>query len=193
MLQRHYHPLINELRHRVTSRAEFQLLARQDPSTLTDIERAARFYYLQRLAFGGHVTKRTFGVDVAGAARFNATRIGDTLEAIHNRLAGVVIECLDWSEFIDRYDRAGTLFYLDPPYFRSEKSYGADLFSRDDFARIADQLRRLKGRFMVSLNDCPEVREIFAGFHLEAVRTTYTISAGANAQSAGELIITLAR
>jgi DNA adenine methylase len=63
ILQRHYVPFMDMLRWQVTSRAGFERLRRQDPSTLTDLERAARFLYLQKLSFGGKVSGRVFGVD----------------------------------------------------------------------------------------------------------------------------------
>jgi DNA adenine methylase len=94
----------------------------------------------------------------------------------------VVIECLDFAEFIRRYDSKGTLFYLDPPYWGCEGDYGRHLFGRDRFEDLAGVLRALKGRFIMSLNDVSEVREVFAGFHIESVKTTYTI-AGKGAQT----------
>ncbi len=105
-------------------------------------------------------------------------------------MAGVVIERMPWADFIDRYDRPGTLFYLDPPYFGSENDYGRGMFGRDEFAQMATRLGNLKGKFILSLNDRPEVREIFSGFAMDAVRTIYTVGAGSNSKSAGELIIT---
>ncbi|MCG5029634.1 hypothetical protein L0M97_13620, partial [[Ruminococcus] torques] len=80
----------------LTSRAEFARLLAQRPETLTDLERAARFLYLQRLTFGGKVRGQSFGIDTKGPARFDTTKLGVTLEAIHERLSGVWIECLDW-------------------------------------------------------------------------------------------------
>jgi DNA adenine methylase len=62
------------------------------------------------------------------------------LADIHERLAGVVIEQLPFDQFIARYDRPGMLFYLDPPYWGCETDYGADVFTRADFARLAAQL-----------------------------------------------------
>lgn len=112
------------------------------------------------------------------------------LEDLHTRLSGVVIECLDWSQFILRYDGPGTLFYLDPPYWGCEGDYGDDLFSRRDFAAMASQLSRLEGRFLLSLNDVPEVRDIFGAFTLTPVQTTYTV--GKTSETRGnraELII----
>ena len=83
---------------------------------------------------------------------------------------------------------AATLFYIDPPYWGHETDYGKGLFARDDFARMADLLRGLKGRFILSLNDRPEVRETFAGFRVEEVTTRYSANAKA-ARRVGELLI----
>ena len=90
------------------------------------------------------------------------------------------------------YDRPGTLFYLDPPYFGCENDYGADMFGKGEFAEMAERLRSLKGRFLLSLNDRPKVREIFAGFALEEVETTYQIAGSGKLPKAAELIISSA-
>jgi DNA adenine methylase len=107
------------------------------------------------------------------------TKLGPLLEAIHERLTGVVIECLPWPDFIDRYDAPGTLFYLDPPYWGSEDDYGAGVFVRDDFGRLAERLASIKGLFMLSVNDVPATRTAFAGFMIDKVRTKYSIAGGA--------------
>ncbi|MFB2530990.1 DNA adenine methylase [Paracoccus sp. p3-h83] len=180
ILQRHYPQFLDTLRFQLTTRAEFERLVAVNPETLTDLERAARFLYLQRTAFGGKVSGRNFGVDKTRGGRFNLTTLEPMLEDLHSRLAGVVIECLDWSTFIPRYDGEGTLFYLDPPYWGCEDDYGKAMFARADFQRLAEQLAEIKGRFVLSLNDVPEVRAIFAGFHLTEVRTTYTVSGTRN-------------
>lgn len=190
VLQRHYTPFMDMLRYQVSSRREFERLKASDPATLTDLERAARFLYLQRLAFGGKVAARNFGVNVSDGARFNVLKLAPLLEDVHERLAGVVIEQLPWQAFLKRYDRAGTLFYLDPPYWGSEADYGAGMFGREEFAEMADVLARLKGGFVLSINDTPEIRTIFAGLSIEAVETTYFLPGAGKAQRAGELIIT---
>lgn len=115
-------------------------------------------------------------------------KLAPMLEAIHERLAGVVNERLPWQEFLRRYDRPEMLFYLDPPYFGVENDYGRDCFARAEFAELADRLRNLKGTFLLSINDRPEVRALFDGFALEAVSTTYSIDRG-KPSKAGELII----
>jgi DNA adenine methylase len=188
ILQRHYPQFLQTLRFQLTTRAEFCRLVDTRPDTLTDLERAARFLYLQRTAFGGKVSGRNFGVAADRPGRFNLTTLEPMLEDLHSRLAGVVIECLDFGDFIRRYDTPGTLFYLDPPYWGCEGDYGRALFERADFQRLAEQLGAVRGRFLMSLNDVAGVRETFAGFHIAGVRTTYTIAAR-GAQERGEVLI----
>lgn len=190
VLQEHYPYFLDMLRWRLASRSEFQRLVGQDPDRLTDLQRAARFLYLQRIAFGGKVSGRNFGVDKRQGARFNVTKLEPMLADLHDRLAGVTIEQLPFVDFIRRYDRDGMLFYCDPPYFGCENDYGADVFSRDDFERLAECLRAARGKVLVSINDELEVREIFAGLEQLPIETTYTIStAQFGAKRVGELLI----
>ncbi len=176
VLQRHYVAFLEMLRFQLTTREAFERLQRVDPSTLTDLERAARFLYLQRLAFGGKVSGRNFGAVYQGGARFDVTRLQPLLEDVHTRLAGVVIERLPYAEFIARYDRSGTLFFIDPPYWGCEDDYGAGMFSEADFEALRGLLEGLQGRFILTINDRPETRELFAGFHIEPVELTYRVS-----------------
>lgn len=190
ILQRHYVPFMDHLRFKLTTRREFERLKATDPATLTDIERAARFLYLQRLAFGGKVAGQNFGVSPRDSAGFNILKLAPILEAVHERLAGVVIENLDWIDFLARYDRPETLFYLDPPYWGSEHYYGRDLFGRDQFAAMAARLSALQGRFILSVNDAPEVRGIFSGFEMEPAELSYRVAGGNRpATKARELIV----
>ena len=193
ILQRHYVAFLDMLRFQLTTRQGFEQLLRTDPTTLTDLERAARFFYLQRMSFGGKVAGRVFGVSPSTPARFDITKLVPLLEAAHERLASVTIERLPWAEFIPRYDRPGTLFYLDPPYYGSEKDYVGDdrrpLFERSNFETMAGLLRSLQGRFLLSINDHPDVRAIFAGFDFEAVETTYSVGGNGRGKRVGELII----
>jgi DNA adenine methylase len=155
---------------------------------LTDIQRASRFYYLQRLAFGGKVEQRTFGTATTSGPRINLLRIEEDLSEAHLRLAQATIEHLPWQECVDRYDREHTLFYLDPPYWGTE-GYGVP-FQLDEYSRIARALRTIKGKAVVSVNDIPEMRAAFAGFRTRRLAVTYSIGgAGRQKRPSGELII----
>lgn len=188
ILQRHYQAFLDELKFKLHSRADFERLMQTDPSTLTDLERAARFLHVQRMAFGGKVAGRSFGVTRTGPARFDLTKLVPLLEDLHERLAGVVIERLPFADFIERYDRPGALFFLDPPYYGCEGDYGPGMFGVEDFDRIRGLLERLKGRFILTINDRPETRAMFAGFTIEPVQLSYRVSGGVT--EGRELIIT---
>lgn len=190
VIQRHFVAFTEMIRFQISSRANFEKLVATDPRTLTDLERSARFLYLQRLAFGGKVASRSFGVSPGLGARFDITRIIPMIEALHERLSGVIIERLPWQDVIARWDRPRTLFYLDPPYHGCERDYGADMFGRDQFAEMAGQLATIKGRFIMSINDHPEIRDLFAGFSIEEAETSYTVGGQAKAKTVRELIIT---
>ncbi len=188
VLQHHYVAFMEMIRFQIASRAGFERLIRQNPTTLTDLQRSARFLYLQRMGFGGKVADRSFGLSTTQSARFDVTKLAPMLEALHERLAPVVVERLPWTTFIDRYDRVGALFYLDPPYYGTEHFYGEAMFDRSEFAAIAEQLGRLKGQFLLSINDRPEVRDLFGDFAIEAFATTYSMPEG-NRHAARELLI----
>ena len=137
-----------------------------------------RFLYLQRTAFGGKVTGQNYGVQVAYAGRFDVSKLGPMLADLNERLSGVIIENLNYSDFIARYDGPGGLFYLDPPYFGSENDYGKGMVERADFERLATQLAGIQGMFILSINATPEIRSIFSAFNLDEVDLTYTIGNG---------------
>ena len=167
----------------------FRRLLSVPPETLTDVQRAARFAYLQNLQFGGKPGGASTNFGPQYPNRMRAERMRELIAAMHERLQGVHVECLEWDEFIRRYDRPFTLFYIDPPYWGHESDYGKGLFSRDDFARMAEILRELKGRFILSLNDRPEVRETFEGFAFEEVTTSYSANAKSAKRRVGEVLI----
>lgn len=189
VVQHHYVPFLDMLRFQITSRAGFEKLLAMEPASLTDLQRSARFLYLQRLAFGGKVKGRGFGVVLGAGGRFDISKVGPMIEAVHERLAGVIVERLPWSDFITRYDRPATLFYLDPPYYGCETDYGQDMFRREEFEAMAEQLRHIRGRFILSLNDHPEVRRIFDGFTIEGEQVRYQIGGMNKSKVFGEVII----
>lgn len=188
ILREHYVPFVELMRYRLTVRAEFERLVKVPPHTLTDLQRAVRFLYLQRTTFGGKVKGQTFGVSPGVAARFDVTKLVPMLEDLHSRLAGVIIESLPYADFIARYDRPGTLFYCDPPYWGTEDYYGKELFSRDDFEKLAAALARIKGRFILSVNDVPGTRKVFGRFKIKPVRVNYSANGKAQKRAA-ELIV----
>ncbi len=177
VIKHHIDEFIRYFRWALVSRDEFERLKIESPETLTDIQRAARFYYLLKNGYSSRIPNPSFSINTTRKANFNILRIEEELSAAHLRLARVYIENLHYSEIVNRYDRAHTFFYLDPPYFKHENDYGKGIFKREDFDRLAELLKGIKGKFMMSLNDTKEVRATFRGFHIETVTTTYNTAA----------------
>ena len=144
MAQRHHDALCEMIKFHVAARSEFERLQEIDPESLTDLERAARFLFLQRTGFGGRLDGRSFGVSKTLSSRFNASNVKSALEDAQERLRHVVLECLPWQSFLRRYDHRGMLFYLDPPYCGFENSYGKGLFEQDDFLAMSQILQTIK-------------------------------------------------
>ena len=190
VLQEHYRYFIDMLRFRVSARAEFDRLNAIAPEHLTDLQRAARFFYLQRTAWGGRIVGRSFGVSKRDPSNFNVRSLEPMLAAVADRLARVTIEQLAFDAFLARYDRPGMLFYLDPPYFGCETDYGPGVFGRADFARLAQLLGAGRAQFILSINDTPEIRATFADFYMRAIDTTWSIGTlSADDMRRGELLI----
>lgn len=183
VIQHHLEEFVRYFRWMLVSRDEFERLKRVEPDTLTDIQRSARFFYLVQTSFGSRVKKPTFGTTTTGHPRLNLLRIEEELSAAHLRLARVLIEKLHYAEFISRYDRPHTLFYVDPPYYQCEDYYGDGIFAREDFVRLAGLLKGIQGRFILSINDAQPIREWFADFNIREVKTRYSVAKGAGGKA----------
>lgn len=185
--QQHYEELLRCLRFILVSRTWFELFEKQNPDALTDIQRAARFFVLQKMSYAGLVRHHNYNYSVVGPPSFNPGKLPQLLEKVHERLQRVQIECLPYEEILNRFDRPASLFYLDPPYY-GRKLYKFN-FAEADFLALNERLLHLRGKFVLSLNDVPEVRRIFRRFHFTEIELAYTAQ-----QTAGkrfrELLIT---
>jgi DNA adenine methylase len=170
--QLHYEELIRYMRFTVVSRRCFDQLLVADPQMLTDIQRAARELYLQKTSYAGRVHHQNFRTAVVQPPSFNPERLPELIEETHHRLARVQLECLPYERVLAKYDGPSTCFYIDPPYY-GIKLYKFNL-DPDDFRTMAERLGKLDGKFMLSLNDVPEVRAIFKGFHIKGIEMAYT-------------------
>lgn len=186
-VQHHLEELVRQFKWALSSRQVFEWLKITKVETLTDIQRAARFYYLQQNAFGGLVTGQNFGTATTTPPGLNLLRLEESLSAAHLRLAGTYIENLTWQECLDKYDRPHTFFYMDPPYWQTE-GYGVE-FTFDQYEQMAARLKTLKGKALISLNDHPDIRRVFQDFQIHETELQYTVGGGGKSGKSGELLI----
>lgn len=148
---------------------------------LTDIQRAARFYTLIKESYGTDC--RTFGVRGK-----NLQKGIEYIESASERLKSVVIENLDFEHLIRTYDSVGTLFYADPPYYMAEKYY-PDRFNPADHNRLRNTLANIKGKFVLSYNDCNEIRDLYSEYSVESVERPNNLCQKSQGGKYKELII----
>lgn len=188
VVQHHLEEFVRQFKWAISSRQLFKWQQETKPETLTDIQRAARFYYLQHHAFGGKVNGQNYGTATT-APMINLCRIEESLSAAHMRLTGTNVENLSWQDCMKRYDRSHTFFYLDPPYWQTE-GYGVP-FEFDQYEQMAETMRRCKGKVMVSINDHPDIRRAFDGLPMLELGIKYSVgNAQAAPQESKELVIT---
>ena len=187
VVKHHLEEFIRQFKWALVSRQIYKWLQDTPEETLTDIQRAARFYYLQKQAFGGKVADHTFGTSTTSAPRFNLLRIEEELSMAHLRLSRTLIEHLDWHQCIERYDRPHTLFYCDPPYWGTE-GYGVE-FGLENYDHMAELARSTKGKMIISVNDIPEMRQAFNGLNIQTVDISYNLKVTGKASLRKELVI----
>ncbi len=153
---------------------------------LTDIQRAARYYYIQRLCFGGRVRNRSFGVARNRRPRINLLRLEEEMSDLHLRLAQVTIENLPAVDLIRRYDGHDVFFYCDPPYHK--KPFYAHNMRLVDYQRLAENLSGISGKFILSINDHSDMRRVFKDFNILPASLQYTVGTGKTVEGK-ELII----
>jgi DNA adenine methylase len=155
----------------LVSRAEFERLAAEDPTTLGEIDRAHRFYYLIMAGWGGELNYPRFATSITdgghgnrliGALKFLRERI----DPVYNRLKKVLIENLSWEDCFERYDRPQTFMYIDPPYPDNKCNYAHNMRSWDEHRLLATKLKTASCKWALSSYDNDEIRTLYNGFHI---------------------------
>lgn len=148
--------LRNELRYMLNSRLDFEYMKGMlhSQAVLPDVRRAAYYYALIRYSYA--VGTSTFGSQPH--AMWNNFPL---IESAAGRLQKVVIENKDCVKLIRQYDRPESFFYCDPPYYNADQYYEAVSSDGFDHAGLADALLGIKGKFLLSYNDCPEIRALY--------------------------------
>ncbi|MHA3081367.1 DNA adenine methylase [Acinetobacter sp. ANC 5502] len=190
ILKFHFDAFLAEFELQLFSRTTFNEMRKNDRG-LTDIQRAAKFYYLLRAAFGCQLD----GSFSYSRDRKSRLKLGDELRthlvSIHERLQNVVIENNSYTYMLKRMDGPETLFYLDPPYWDCENMYGKGIWSKQDFYDLKAQLDQIQGKFILSLNDTLEVRDLFQGYQMTQKKIRWSVNSKAahEEHNGNELII----
>lgn len=187
----HADVLLTELEFVLNSRKEF--FDFRDQPGLTDIQRAARWFFRNKNCFGGANMDSfaTSAMTKTGALGSRSNRM-EAIRALSLRLDRVCIEHLDWDHCMNLYDRPQTFFFVDPPYTNSKPDM-YEGWTETDVRILHDKLINRRGRWVVTLNDTAANRSIFSDCILTPVARTRGINnPGGNASVYHELVITRA-
>lgn len=181
----HSRAFIDELQFITHSRDEFDDC--KNKQGLTDIQRAARSWFVMKTAFGGKggTNSPHFGYGTLGKGRFRRSAFS-TVRTCHKRLDGVIIENRDFEDIIGRYDRKYTAFFCDPPYWQAT-AYKTP-FRWSDHERLAKSLAKIKGKFLLTINEHKDIKKLYKGFNTRRVPITYSIMKGST-KRVHELVI----
>ncbi len=133
-----------------------------------DVRRAAMFLKLLRYSYSS-------GCKSFASQPFDIRKLFELIIQLENRMANVVVENQDFETLIKHYDRQDTFFYADPPYFSTEDMYAVG-FNWNDHVRLKDTLSKIQGKFLLSYNDCPEIRELYKDFSMLDFSRTHSMA-----------------
>lgn len=186
MIKYHTEEVQRLLDFEISSREAFDRYKNVDPDDLTEIQRAIRFLYLNSQSFaakGGNYGYKTKGKP---NGRIYAK---DVLNIIKERLRNTFVENLSFETLIQKYDRPYSLFFCDPPYY--ETGGYENPFTKEDHLKLRDALEKIQGKFILTINDHPEVRKWYKNYNIEETQVKYSLARDINARGERkELIIT---
>ena len=150
-----------------------------------NIEKAALYYYSISNSFGGMMSNYII---------YKKTRspknIYKSFKVYAERLKKVNIENMDFRKFIQYYDDDLTLFYIDPPYVGTEGHYkNKKTFDLKDHNDLCEILKGIKGKFLLSYNDCQLIRNLYKKFNLDTISTFYSLNVKAIKKERKEVVI----
>ncbi len=160
-----------ELQYFLNSRELFKdFLEQYNMRGLTDIQRAVRFFMLIKTSYGAKLS-------TYGCVKRNVENMTIMLDEIQKRLNTVIIENEDFEKLIKTQDRENVFFFLDPPYFGTEKYYKSVDFKEEDHERLFNTLKNVKGKFLLSYNDCNYIRNLYKDYNIEEVQRFSNLTA----------------
>ena len=192
--------LIQALQKHHNDRDYFYEVRAKQPDTLSPVERAARFIFLNRTCYNGLYRVNRSGQFNVPFGRYKNPRICDVdnLRAANDALQKAHLEAADFESLLSRAGR-GDLIYFDPPYEPLSRTanfttYTSDGFTSEDQRRLANVFRTLDARgcmLMASNSSAPLIYELYDGYHIHEINVRRAINSDPDGRgSIKELLIT---
>jgi DNA adenine methylase len=170
MIKYHSKEVERLLQYEISSRDTFNEYKNIDVENMTEIQRAVRFIYVISQSFASKGTVYGYGTTKSPAPQIFNTNLNE----LKARLRNTYVENLNYESIIKKYDREHTLFFCDPPYLETD-GYKYK-FELEDHIKLSDMLKSIKGKFILTINDHPKIRELYNGFNIIEAEVMYSVS-----------------
>jgi DNA adenine methylase len=161
---------------------ELENSSKIDTFKIPDFKLAYKYPYLLTQVFSGTAIKsNTKMTDLKGKykSKFDAFLNRVKNPDIQKKLAKVETSNMDFEKFIQTHDKEDIFIYLDPPYYDTETYYGFHQFGKEDHLRLAEAVKKMKGKFMISYYDFPDLEKWFPRYQYRWVEKDFAKSGGA--------------
>jgi DNA adenine methylase len=114
----------------------------------------------------------------------------NNIKKYKDRIKDAILISADYGKIINKYDDTSAFFFLDPPYEKSEKLGGIYAEEKDfDYDRLSAILKKIKGKFLMTINDSPKIRSLFKDFNIKPYLVKRTSEKGIGSKDRHELFI----
>ncbi|NWK11335.1 DNA adenine methylase [Clostridium cadaveris] len=186
MIKYHAPEIERQLEFEFSGRDIFEEYKNYSIEYLTEIQRSIRFLYLISQSFAGRGNHYGYGTNTRPSPQIFYKGV---LEDIKLRLRNTYVENLNFEKIIDKYDREYSFFFVDPPYL--DLSGYENEFKEEQHLILLDKLKKLDGKFLLTINDHPKIRDWYRDFNIKEVDVNYSVARKEEARGKyKELIIT---
>ena len=154
-LKEHKEEVLRKLDYVLNSR---ELFERYREKSKDNLENAFRFLYNNILSFNGE--GRSYSYSTKRNKSITLVNINNAINTSYNDIKYWTIERLDFREIIKRYDSENSFFYLDLPYHNITGLYDDNL-KDEDYIGIKKSLDRIKGKYLLNINEDEFVLKLF--------------------------------
>jgi len=172
----------------------------QNPSSLSDTSRAARFIYLNKTCFNGLYRVNSKGQFNVPMGQYKNPLIcpEEDLRTIAKLLKRANIKLMPFENVL-KHSRKGDFVYFDPPYYPLKKGKGFTTYTKDAFlekeqellANVFAKLHKKGCKVMLANSDTKFIKDLYKDFNIHTVKATRMINRDASARGKiNEVVVT---
>jgi DNA adenine methylase len=161
---------------------------KNDFAAVTPLERAGRWYYLNRTSYSGIMKMQNCFWGYAVKSSMVPAHWPRAILSASAKLQNVELTNEDFETVINRVED-GSLLFVDPPYFNVDQDkFYPKSFDTDRHLKLCDVLRQHAARlsFLLTYDDCAPIRKMYDWTNIEAQEWNYCLDQKKKADREGK-------